>query len=150
MGKPYTLTRNQCWISRRFPKQERSLILKCRHPAVKFSGTALCITGPNSTVPNSNRGKKYNNLYPVICINILDFNLFAQQDRCHLCPIQTTFIYIFYAEFLFVFKVRLREHIFKKGMNISAIMLIDKDVALNFWVSGPHVLNMVQLGLPKA
>ncbi len=31
------------------------------------------------------QGKKYNSLYPVICINILDFKLFAQQDRCHLC-----------------------------------------------------------------
>ncbi len=31
------------------------------------------------------QGKRYNSLYPVICINILDFKLFVQQDRCHLC-----------------------------------------------------------------
>ncbi len=31
------------------------------------------------------QGEKYKNLYPVICINILDFNLFTQQDRYHLC-----------------------------------------------------------------
>ncbi|PID78358.1 MAG: hypothetical protein CSB21_00565, partial [Deltaproteobacteria bacterium] len=31
------------------------------------------------------QGRKYHNLYPVICINILDFKLFEEQNRYHLC-----------------------------------------------------------------